>query len=70
MIRVAPDSRARSATRTTIGVPPRSASGLFGRRVDARRAGMMTVKFMQADQTGSILRAWSAHMIGMPSRIG
>ena len=35
---------ARSATRTTIGLPPRSASGLLGRRVDASRAGMMTMK--------------------------
>ena len=44
MIRAAPDSAARSATRTTIGLPPRSASGLLGRRVEARRAGMMTMK--------------------------
>jgi hypothetical protein len=33
--RDAPDARARSATRTTIGLPPMSASGLPGRRVDA-----------------------------------
>ena len=45
LMRVAPDRRARSATRTTIGLPPRSARGLFGRRVEARRAGMMTMGF-------------------------
>jgi len=31
----APERSARSATRTTIGLPPRSSSGLAGRRVDA-----------------------------------
>src|SRR5438094_9535026 len=46
MMRAAPDARARSATRTIIGLPPRSASGLFGSRVEARRAGMMTMKLM------------------------
>src|SRR5438093_13241938 len=51
MMRLAPDSRARSATRTTIGLPPRSASGLFGSRVEARRAGMMTTKLMNASRS-------------------
>ena len=42
--RLAPDWRARSATRTTIGLPAMSASGLFGRRLEASRAGIRTVK--------------------------
>ena len=37
----------RCATRTTMGMPPMSASGLLGRRVEASRAGMSTV--MSAD---------------------
>jgi hypothetical protein len=41
--RLAPDWLARSATRTTMGLPAMSASGLSGRRVEAARAGMMTV---------------------------
>ena len=44
--RCAADAAARCATRTTIGSPPMSASGLPGRRVDAIRAGTSTVKFM------------------------
>jgi hypothetical protein len=40
----AAERRARSATRTTIGLPAMSASGLFGRRVEASRAGIRTVK--------------------------
>jgi hypothetical protein len=36
--RDAPDYKARSATRTTMGLPPISANGLLGKRVDARRA--------------------------------
>ncbi len=38
------DCCARSATRTTIGLPPISASGLSGSRVEARRAGMTAMK--------------------------
>src|SRR5439155_21808623 len=41
--RSAPLASARSATRTTIGFPAMSASGLPGKRVDAQRAGMRTV---------------------------
>ena len=37
---------ARCATRTTIGSPAMSASGLSGRRVDASRAGIRTVKLI------------------------
>ena len=37
---VAPASRARSATRTTIGLPAMSASGLPGNRLEAKRAGI------------------------------
>ena len=44
--RAAADCCARSATRTTMGLPPRSAKGLSGSRVEAMRAGMMTVKDM------------------------
>src|ERR1700731_1191102 len=40
----APEARARSATRTTIGLPPRSASGLPGRREEASRAGTTAMK--------------------------
>ena len=40
----APDSAARCATRTIIGKPAMSASGLPGRRVDASRAGISAVK--------------------------
>ena len=35
--------RTRCATRTTMGKPPMSASGLLGSRVDASRAGISTV---------------------------
>jgi hypothetical protein len=38
--------RIRCATRTTIGTPAMSASGLLGNRVDARRAGISTVNGM------------------------
>ena len=41
-----PAASARSTTRAIIGRPPISASGLFGRRVAARRAGMTTIGFM------------------------
>jgi hypothetical protein len=48
MIRCNPDtfsdSAARSAARTTIGLPPISASGFPGKRVEAKRAGMTTMK--------------------------
>src|SRR5277367_6370345 len=40
----APEASARSATRTTIGLPPMSASGLLGRRVEASRAGTTAMK--------------------------
>ncbi|MNS63500.1 hypothetical protein D3C72_965960 [compost metagenome] len=43
-VRRADEAWARSATRTIIGCPPISASGLFGRRVEASRAGITTVK--------------------------
>ena len=39
----APDCKALSATRTTIGLPAISASGLFGRRVEAKRAGITAI---------------------------
>src|SRR5437660_11435174 len=42
----APLSRARSATRTTMGLPPISASAFPGNRLDANRAGIMAVKDM------------------------
>src|SRR5690606_22904906 len=42
--RCAPAARARSATRTTIGLPPMSASALPGRRVEAIRAGTRATK--------------------------
>jgi hypothetical protein len=42
----APLFAACSATRTTIGLPPMSASGLPGKRDEAWRAGMTTVNFM------------------------
>src|SRR5471032_439625 len=70
MMREAPDRAACSATRTTIGLPPRSASGLLGRRVDARRAGMMTINDIAYSTASCRVRASSAHMMGMPSRIG
>jgi hypothetical protein len=38
------ESFARAATLTIIGKPLMSASGLLGKRDDAKRAGMMTVK--------------------------
>jgi hypothetical protein len=38
----APLAAARSQTRTTIGLPPISASGLPGKRDDAKRAGIIT----------------------------
>jgi hypothetical protein len=41
--RPARDCFARSATRTTIGLPAMSASGLFGSRVEVSRAGIRTV---------------------------
>src|SRR4051812_12985287 len=41
--RRAEDFWACRATRTTMGRPAMSASGLFGNRMDARRAGMRTV---------------------------
>lgn len=41
--RVAPEAAACSATRTTMGLPPKSISGLPGRRAEAKRAGMMTM---------------------------
>mmetsp|Transcript_6315 Transcript_6315/g.25626 ORF Transcript_6315/g.25626 Transcript_6315/m.25626 type:complete len:378 (+) Transcript_6315:2469-3602(+) len=44
----ASDAAARRATWTIIGSPARSASGLLGSRVDASRAGMMTVKLIRA----------------------
>jgi len=40
----APECMARSATRITIGLPPKSANGLLGKRVDASRAGIITMK--------------------------
>src|SRR3977135_2720462 len=43
----APLSRARSATRTTMGLPPISASAFPGSRLDANRAGIMAVKDMR-----------------------
>src|SRR6478609_98130 len=46
----APERAARSATRTTMGLPPRSASGLPGSRLDASRAGMMTVNDISRPQ--------------------
>jgi hypothetical protein len=45
-MREARDIAARSATLTIMGLPPKSASGLSGKRVDAMRAGIMTVKLM------------------------
>src|SRR5208282_2946395 len=45
--RSAPLARARSATRTTIGLPRISSSGLPGRRVEAKRAGISTVKLTE-----------------------
>src|SRR5262245_2747942 len=41
--RCAPLACARSATRTTIGLPAMSASGLPGSRVEAQRAGIRAV---------------------------
>src|SRR5271167_422791 len=46
--RSAPLACARSATRTTIGLPTISSSGLPGRRVDAKRAGIRTVKLTRS----------------------
>src|SRR5439155_21826790 len=46
-VRIAVLFMARCATRTTMGAPLMSARGLLGRRVDARRAGMRTVKLMR-----------------------
>ncbi len=45
------------STRTTIGSPPMSASGLPGRRVAARRAGMITIGRMLAG-SGAEFRTW------------
>src|SRR6476646_2662726 len=47
-VRTAPLLSACCATRTTIGTPSMSAKGLLGSRVDARRAGMRTVKLIAA----------------------
>src|SRR5215831_6412886 len=58
---LAPLSRARSATRTTMGLPPRSARALRGRRVEARRAGMMAVKCMPG--RGPLIRLSFAHFL-------
>jgi hypothetical protein len=44
--RLADESLARCATRTTIGIPAKSAKGLSGRREDAILAGIKTVKVM------------------------
>jgi hypothetical protein len=49
---VAEDRAARSATRTTIGLPQISAKGLFGKRVDAMRAGIITIKDMAQAMRG------------------
>ena len=52
-----PAASARSTTRAIIGRPPISASGLFGRRVAARRAGMTTIGFMgRAGAAGSVAK--------------
>src|SRR5437764_4502989 len=61
MMRAAPASRARSATRTTIGRPARSASGLFGSRVEARRAGMMTTKLIGSQRRLDLARLVGPH---------
>src|SRR5947209_6957919 len=53
--RNAPLATARSATRTTMGLPQMSASGFPGRRVDAQRAGIRTVNVATAP-LGSSLR--------------
>src|SRR4051812_12489116 len=50
MISRAPLERARSATRTIIGRPARSASILPGNRVDACRAGMTTENSVIAER--------------------
>src|SRR5690606_39638034 len=44
--RSAREACARSAVRTTIGLPPMSSRGLSGRRVDDSRAGTTAMKLM------------------------
>src|SRR5450631_99193 len=79
---LAPPARARSATRTTMGLPPMSESGLPGSLVEAYRAGMRTVNtwlcgvrvpawlLSHSYSEGSSRRASSSSMTGMPSRMG
>src|SRR5437773_8322018 len=57
--RPAPLASARSATRTTIGFPAMSASGLPGRRVDAQRAGIRTVNIVEERFTRSFLQLFA-----------
>src|SRR6267143_1541623 len=78
----APLSRARSATRTTIGLPPISASAFPGSRLDAKRAGMMAVKDVRwilggrllvhspTSSSGGSFLASSSSITGISSRIG
>src|SRR6266853_147759 len=78
----APLSRARSATRTTMGLPPISASAFPGNRLDANRAGIMAVKDMLrilgprlpvhsfTSSSGRSFLASSSSITGISSRIG
>src|SRR3989441_12886473 len=50
----APLSRARSATRTTMGLPPISASAFPGNRLDANRAGIMAGEDMRRNLGGRL----------------
>ena len=77
--RAATARRAR-ATRTTIGMPPMSASGLSGSRVDASRAGIEDDRSSRRQRRLSAsarrrlaspsARASSSSITGMPSRTG
>src|SRR6266481_5274277 len=78
----APLSRARSATLTTMGLPPISASAFPGNRLDANRAGIMAVKDMLrilgrrlpvhsfTSSSGGSFLASSSSITGISSRIG
>ena len=69
----APERAARSAVRTTMGLPAMSARGLSGRRVEAVRAGIRAMKLTADGSAGgasSSERASPSSMTGMPSRTG
>src|SRR6185295_9247111 len=58
----AADCAARRATRTIIGSPAMSASGLFGSRVEASRAGIRTSKATPVSRPRSVFGGQGARL--------